>query len=278
MTDKQLVYLYCVTNEEPTLTGIGDTADGLYLVKHKGLYAVSARVHEREFDEEGLKRNMADLQWVKTHATLHERVIEQVMSNACVIPFKFGTLFNNDDSLKAMLDEYGAAFREMFSRLGNSEEWGVKIYCEVENGQAACAVDDPELMQIENQIKSSPPGKAFFLEKKRAELLTRSANAKIEEFAQQSFRSLKQLSVEARINKVLPKEVTESLSRAKSRGKADMVLNSAFLVDKQQANNFVGMAETLRLQGENSGFFVHCTGPWPPYNFCGLSRQEVKSA
>jgi len=156
------------------------------------------------------------------------------------------------------------------SKLDNKQEWGLKIYCDTGQVQAACGGDEPQLLEIENRIKSSPPGKAFFLEKKRAELLTRSTNVKIEEFNQQSFRSLKQLSVDTRINKVLPREVTER--------KDDMVLNSAFLVNKQQANAFVGMAETLRLQGEDNGFLVDCTGPWPPYNFCGLSRQEVKSA
>lgn len=270
MAEKQLVYLYCVANDEPASTGTGDAADDLHLLRHRGFYAVFTKVPESEFGDEGLKRNMVDLEWLKTRAKWHERVIEQVMTDASVIPFKFGTLFNNADSLKAMLDEYDAEFREILSRLGDKEEWGVKIYCDMGKVETAAADDEPEILEIEDQIKSSTPGKAFFLEKKRAELLAQSANAKINEFTKQSFQTLKELSVEARINKVLPREVTERQD--------DMVLNSAFLVGKDDVSSFVHTADALKLHCENNGFSMDCTGPWPPYNFCGLSRQEAQSA
>lgn len=266
MTENRLVYLYCVANKEPPLEQTGGTAEDLRIVCYAGLHAVSAEVAESEFGDEGLKRNMADLQWVKSRAMLHEKVIEQTAGGVCVIPFKFATLFNGYDSLKAMLEQYAAEFREILDRLDNKQEWGVKIYCDVEQVRAACADDEPEIREIEARIKSSPPGRAFFLRKKQEELLAQSADAKINEFNERSFRSLKQLSVEAYINKLLPKEVTER--------RDDMVLNSVFLVGKEQVDGFVDAAESLKSLGQGSGFFVDCTGPWPPYNFCGLSHQR----
>jgi hypothetical protein len=95
MIEKQLVYLYCVTNKEPKLTETKDSVDNLYFICHRGLCAVASKVEESEFDEEGLKKNMADLEWVKANASTHERIIEGVMASADVIPFKFGTLFKN---------------------------------------------------------------------------------------------------------------------------------------------------------------------------------------
>jgi len=270
MTENQLVYLYCITNEEPMLKNVEDLVEGLYFVHHKSLYAVVRNVGESEFGQEGLKRNMADLEWVKTNATLHERLIEQVMANADVIPFKFGTLFNTDDSLKAMLEEYGEEFKAILRKLENKEEWGIKIYCDTEKLKASTINDDPEILKIENQISSSPPGKAFFLEKKKAELLAQSTNARINESGQESFELLKELSFEARINKLLPREVTDRDD--------EMVLNSAFLVGKEEVGDFINMVDTLKMHHENKGFFIDCTGPWPPYNFCGLSNQKVQNA
>jgi len=266
MTENQLVYLYCVTNEEPMPKEAENLVDNLYFVHHGGLYAVVRNVGESEFNQEGLKRNMADLEWVKTNATLHERIIEQVMRNTCVIPFKFGTLFNTDDSLKAMLAEYGEEFEAILRKLENKEEWGVKIYCDAEKLKAFSINEEPEILEIENKISTSSPGKAFFFKKKKTELLAQAANRKINESGQETFELLKELSFEARINKLLPREVTERAD--------DMVLNSAFLVGKEEVGDFINMVDTLKMHHENNGFFIDCTGPWPPYNFCGLSNKR----
>jgi len=270
MTENQLVYLYCVTNKEPMLKNAEDLVEGLYFVHHKGLYAVTGKVEESDFGEQGLKKNMADLEWVKTNATLHERIIEQVMRNTCVMPFKFGTLFNTGESLKAMLAEYGEEFEAILRKLENKEEWGVKIYCDAEKLKTLSIKDEPEILEIENKISTSSPGKAFFFKKKKTELLAQAANRKINESGQESFELLKELSFEARINKLLPREVTERAD--------DMVLNSAFLVGKDEVGDFINMVDTLKMHHENNGFFIDCTGPWPPYNFCGLSSQKVQNA
>ena len=268
--ENRLVYLYCVTNEEPKLTEKEDLVDNLYFFCHRGLYAVASKVKESEFDEEGLKKNMADLEWIKANATLHERVIEQVMANADVIPFKLGTLFNTDGSLKVMLEEHSEEFKTILRKLENKEEWGVKIYCDMDKLKESVINDESEILKIGDEIKSSLPGKAFFLEKKKDELLAQEVNRKINECGQESFELLKELSFEARVNKLLPREVTE-------RGD-EMVLNSAFLVVKDEVRDFINMVDTLKMHYENKDFFIDCTGPWPPYNFCGLSKQKVRNA
>ena len=270
MTENQLIYLYCVTSIEPDLKEAKDLATDVYSINHKGLYAVVGNADQREFGEQGLKNNMADLEWVKTNATLHERIIEQVMRNTCVMPFKFGTLFNTDESLKAMLAEYGDEFEAILRKLENKEEWGVKIYCDAEKLKTFSINEEPEILEIENKINTSSPGKAFFLKKKKTELLAEAANRKINESGQECFELLKELSFEARINRLLPKEVTERAD--------EMVLNSAFLVGKDEVGDFVNMVDTLKMHYENKGFFIDCTGPWPPYNFCGLSKQGIQNA
>jgi len=269
VVEGQLTYLYCVADREPKIREIEGPENNLYSICHNSLYAVAAKVEESKFSEEGLKKNMADLEWVKTNATLHERIIEQIMTNTCVIPFKFGTLFNTDDSLKAMLNEYGEEFKAILGRLENKEEWGVKIYCDTEKLKAFSINDEPEILKIENEINSCSPGKAFFLKRGKTELLAQVVNRKINESGQESFDLLKELSFEARINKLLPKEVTERDD--------EMILNSAFLVSEDEVSDFINMVDALKVHYENKGFFIDCTGPWPPYNFCGLSKQKVQN-
>jgi hypothetical protein len=266
---EELVYLYCVTQNEPTLKDLADVAGSLYCVCNRGLYAVAGKVGTGEFGEQSLRKNLANLEWVKTKANAHESIIEAVMSNACVIPFKFGTLFNTDDSLKAMLVEYADEFKAILHRLQDKEEWGVKIYCNIDTLKSSVAGEDEGVLRIENEINSSTPGKAYFLNKKKAELIGDAINKRLSEYGQESFARLRRLSFAARINKLLPREVTDRSD--------DMVLNSAFLVDKDQVANFVDMVDDIRMRYQDKGLFVDCTGPWPPYNFCSLSKETVQN-
>ncbi len=262
----QLVYLYCVVDSEPTIKQVEDSENNLYSICHNGLYAVVREVEQQEFGEEGLKKNMADFEWVKTKAGLHERIIEQVMSNISVIPFKFSTLFNTDESLKAMLEQYGQEFKAILRRLAHKQEWGLKIYCNLEKLKGSFLSNQEKILEIEDEIKSSSVGKGYFLKKKKDQLIERMLNDKINECSQENFELLKELSFEARINRLLPKEVTER--------EDDMVLNSAFLVDRDEVDDFQNMVDTLKVHYESKGFFIDCTGPWPPYNFCGLSNRK----
>src|SRR3990172_3518661 len=130
--EKNLIYLYCVTKKAPKLKGVGNLVDELYFVYHLGLYAVVSKVKESEFSEENLKKNLANLEWVKDRVTVHEEVIEGLMQNSDVVPFKFATIFSNADNLKAMLDQHLEDFQPNLTNLHNKEAWGVKIYCDRE--------------------------------------------------------------------------------------------------------------------------------------------------
>jgi hypothetical protein len=42
-------------------------------------------------------------------------------------------------------------------------------------------------------------------------------------------------------------------------------------------SGFQNMVNTLKIHYESNGFLIDCTGPWPPYNFCGLSSGKVQN-
>ncbi|MBI5050786.1 MAG: GvpL/GvpF family gas vesicle protein, partial [Nitrospirae bacterium] len=96
-----------------------------------------------------------------------------------------------------------------------------------------------------------------------------AANKKLNEYGQVSFDRLREKSTEARINKLLPKEVTERND--------EMILNSAFLINKDKAGDFLNIVEDFRTKYTDKGLSFDCTGPWPPYNFCNFSREKEQS-
>jgi len=288
-----LIYLYCITDKVPKLKEIENLVDKPYFIYQQSLYAIVNKVKESEFAEENLKRNLADLEWIKTRASIHEKAIEGVMKNAGVIPFKFATLFNTESNLKTMLSQHLEEFKDILIKLEDKEEWGVKIYCNSGKLKESLMQEDEQLLNIDKEIngsttsfdklRTSPersrgtltidpersrrvnspgPGKAYLLKKKKEELLNIAVNKKFNEYGQISFDRLRERSQEAGINKLLPKEVTERND--------EMILNSVFLINKDKVEDFLNIVDDLRVEYTDKGLFFDCTGPWPPYNFCGL--------
>ena len=259
--EEDLIYLYCITDKVPKLKEIENLADNPYFIYYQGLYAIVNKVKESEFAEENLKRNLADLEWIKVRAMTHEKAIEGIMRNTCVIPFKFATLFNTEDNFKAMFSKHLREFKDLLRKLKDKEEWGVKIYCVLEKLKEFIIRADGEILDIDKEINgSTAPGKVYLLKKKKEELLNIAVNKKFNEYGRVSFDRLKEKSTEARINKLLSKEVTE-------RDDA-MIFNSAFLINKDKAEDFLNTVEDLKGEYTDRGLFFDRTGPWPPYNFC----------
>lgn len=262
---KDLIYLYCVTDKNPKFK---EDMLGAYFVYHEGLYAVISKVFEHEFSKENLEKNLSDLEWLKIKVSMHERIVEDVMNGGCVIPFKFATLFNTEDSLKACLDEHGEEFRENLRHMEGKEEWGVKIYCDMDRLSNFLIKGNEVILAMDNEISSSSPGKAFLFKKKRKELIYKTIDRMVGIYIQDSLNSLIKDSLRIRINKLLHGEVTER--------KEEMTLNAAVLLRKSKVDTFMKTVDLIRRKYEENGLIVDCTGPWPPYNFCGFHKERER--
>ncbi|MEI6633065.1 MAG: GvpL/GvpF family gas vesicle protein [Chlamydiota bacterium] len=263
---KGLIYLYCVAEREPAPVLVPGLAAAPVAVCHHGLYAVVSAAAETEFGEEGLKKHLSDFEWVKTKATIHNTVIGEVMKGGAVVPFKLGTIFNTDANLRSWLEKYEEELEDLLHELHGREEWGLKLYCDTGTLRSFLGAQDKEAAQMDKEIASSSVGKAFLLKKKRDEALTILVDKKLNEYGQEIYARLCALSVRARINKLLPREVTERND--------DMILNAVFLVDRNAVGGFIDATKDFKDRFSSPGLSVDCTGPWPPYNFCELSEKH----
>ncbi|MBI5701013.1 GvpL/GvpF family gas vesicle protein [Candidatus Saganbacteria bacterium] len=260
-----LIYVYCITNIEPNLNGSKELVNSLYFISEQGLYAVVSGEKEEEYGQENLEKNLSNLEWIKQKAALHEKVIEQIMEQVGVIPFKFGTLFNNEQNLKTMLIEHGEEFKSDLDRLADKEEWGIKTYCDKEKLIQNLKVENEEMKGIDDEINMASPGKAFILKKKKEELLNIVLSKTLNIYIQDSFNQLCKHCQEGCLNRLLPREAT---------GKhEDMILNAAFLVARNKVPYFSQEVDCLNSDGKEKGVNFDLSGPWPPYNFC-LPRSD----
>lgn len=257
----RLVYLYCITNTKPVAQRNKEMGSEIYSIGVGSIRAIVEQVSSDEFSQENLKKKLSDIHWVEDKVRYHEQVIEEIMKHTAVLPFKFATIFESEGNVKKMLQAHTSEFKLVLKNLRNKEEWGVKLYCDVEKLKD-CLMNEDAILNTEKQITSSTIGKAYFLKKKKESLLLDTIDNAITHYSRECFEKLKPFSIEAKINRLLPREVTER--------KEQMILNSAFLVDKKKLSDFIKTANTLKKYHNKKGISMYYTGPWPPYHFCNM--------
>ncbi len=263
-TPEHLVYLFCLADKIPeTGTETGKAGKDITYFLNNGLYAVTGIVASDDFCGENLKRNLNDFKWVEEKVRFHERVVEKMMASSTVIPFKFGSVFKTEESLKKMLDEYIDAFMEIFKKLEGKREWGIKIFCD-RKAFARSIEKGGHCDRPEKEIDILSTGRAFLNRKRQDQLMSELVDVKINEARLEIYEVLMGHSTEVRISGLLPAEVTSR--------KEDMVFNAAFLVDNGMAGAFIDEVELFK--DKYRGFEMECTGPWPPYNFCAIKEHE----
>ncbi|MDZ4204671.1 MAG: GvpL/GvpF family gas vesicle protein [Bacteroidales bacterium] len=263
--NSDLIYVYCLSNSPPELGGELKSV-GLKAIAAGNFYVVVKYVSESEFSEENFKKNLSDIQWLETNAREHIRVITTIMEYSTVIPFKFGTIYNTEASLKKFITDYSGSLIENFHHIKGKEEWSVKIYCD--RKELCKQIDElsEEAAALEKQIMASSPGKAFLLTRKKTDLIENEMDRLCKNYGQEYYNEFKNLSESASLNNLLPKEFT---------GRKDtMILNATFLVSKNKVTDFRSTVDTLRKKDGNSGFFIEATGPWPPFSFISIKEKQ----
>jgi hypothetical protein len=264
---KELLYLYCVAKDKPSTCNFEDLGIKVHPVYFQGIYAIVSSVSSDDFSEDNLKKHLADMSWVEKNIRLHEKVIEEIMKDQAVLPLKFGTIFESEANVEKLLKVNNVEFKAVLNHLAGKEEWGLKIYCNSGYFKDALCSKDERIIEKDKEILASGIGKAFFLKKKRDEIIKDIINEKISEYTKDCFERLKVTAVDTKINNILPKEVTENTE--------EMVLNAAFLINNKRIKEFENVLTYLKTKYIDKGLIFDCTGPWPPYNFCGSLKEKT---
>lgn len=259
-----LIYVYCVSNSPPGLV-LDMESEGLKSLVFDNFYVIIKNVPESEFSEENFKKNLSDIKWVESNAREHIRVISKIMETGTVIPFKFGTIFNAEPSLKKFIADYSDSLHENFLHVKGHEEWSVKIYCDRKSLSEQIDELSEQAASLEKQIMASSPGKAFLLKRKKTDLIENEMDRLCKKYGQEFYDKFKNLSKATSLNNLLPKDFT---------GREDfMILNAAFLVSKNKLTDFISMVDTLEKNDRNSSFFIEANGPWPPFSFISIKEK-----
>jgi hypothetical protein len=265
MSDRRVVWLYAVAAdplELAALSGVRGVNDApARTISAAGLAAVSSDVPFDEFSESALRENLEDLRWLEATATAHHRVIDHFAQVQPLVPMRLATVYSEDASVRAMLDERAPDIRAVLQRTTSCQEWGVKVYAAEPPTASAAAAQDG------SRSRAASGSGADYLRRRRDELAARADSQRdAHASAEQIYATLAQHAVASRVH---PPQ-----SPKLSGATAAMLLNAAYLVRRATNGEFATAVQ--RTAAQYPGMQLQLTGPWPPYSFATL-EQELPS-
>jgi hypothetical protein len=169
----------------------------------------------------------------------HARVIADCFQHSTVLPFRFGTVFNDDEALRKSIRSNQRQFQGNIEKLRGKTEMHLKIY-----------VDDCCAQLLEKHVQSDAVGREYLSNLRETASRTRERQTRARAVSFQMHRLFMPLDEEVSCR------LTES-------GK--MVLDIAHLIDSKYVERYQNkFSSTSAIMRE---CHMQLSGPWPPYHF-----------
>lgn len=266
------VYLYCFTRRgavrEIKAAGV-DERRAVTTLEADEAAAVFSVVSLREFARDAAPDRAQGPEWLIPRACRHERVIEDVMRTAPVLPVRFGTVFSSGKVLERFLAEKSAEVVRILDRLSDKEEWAIKGYVDLGRAKQWLMASDPVLAECGRQIPEAP-GARYFHQKR------------LEAKAEEAMR-LWRRGVVSQVQALLSPHAVDTC-RLRPQPKhltgrdAEMIFNAACLLMRSNIDAFRHEVARVGAMYAEQGLTLEVAGPWPPYNFCPPLREGQDEA
>jgi hypothetical protein len=169
----------------------------------------------------------------------HARVIADCFQHSTVLPFRFGTIFNDDDSLRKSIRSNQRQFLGHIDKLRGKTEMHLKIL-----------VDDCSSRSAGKHPPADGAGREYF------------SNLR-ENAARQRERQTRARAVSFQMHRLFMPLDEEISCRLTDNGK--MMLDVAHLIDRKGVERYLNkFSTTCALMRE---YQMQLSGPWPPYHF-----------
>ena len=253
-------WVYCVAGGElpdvpPDVAGVA-AGHQPRVIRAAGLAAVVSEVPLDEYGEDGLRRNLNDLDWLEEVVRAHEGVIETVLPGGVLVPMRVCTIYNGAEHVEQMLAERKASFEETLARLARRAEWGVKLTAD------RSRVAETARARMGHVAGATAGAGGSYLGRKQQDMRLRDeVDETLTAAAAESHARLEEW---AAASELLPAQRRELAGY-----EGEMVLNAAYLVDDDRLDGFRDVMSDLDQQYRDEGFAFELTGPWPAFHFTG---------
>jgi hypothetical protein len=232
---------------------VGIEGRNVYSVVHEGLCLL---VHDC-LAEPYLSR---DAQVVDSWVLAHHGVVEAGWKRwGSVLPMAFNTIVQEDErsvrqNLVRWVDAEQESLRARLKALAGRAEYGVQVFWDRKQVIRRVGEDSAEIANLEEAIRSKPPGVAYMYRQRVEDLLRREIERRAAAEFGVLFERLHRCVDEVRVER--PKEG--------ENGRQMLVNLSCLVSPKRQPELEAELADIMA----TDGYFVRLAGPMPPYSFC----------
>jgi hypothetical protein len=246
-------YVYGVVRaqEAPAAGKLADVRRSLTAVTEGELTAMVSPVPAAEFAENELRAHLNDMDWVETVARDHERVLDAICTRTTVIPMRLCTVYKTEGGVREMLLRESDPLLPALDHLDGKTEWGVKVFFERPRESRAA--------RREPASGERGSGAAYMDDRRRQRDHATQLGEQVEAVVATIHDKLDSLAEESTLNPPQRPEV--------SAHGGEMVLNGAYLVERESESPFHEEIRALQSRFADNGLELVLTGPWPAYNF-----------
>lgn len=243
-------YIYCIIDwEEKRPIGnfgnIGIGENTVYTIYYKDIAAVVSTIPFKQMES-----NLNDI-------VAHQRVVEAAREANTVLPVRFGVILKNEAGIKKLLASSYKDYHAKLTSLRGKDEIGIKVLLNkssLKKIREQAEQSSEEIRKIKQEISSAKPGTSYFLKLRLEDAVKNETLMKIDKMVGEINDSLAEVAVDRRL---LKNDV------------AEIVLNAAYLVERNKIQIFDAKVKELRERFEKEGMMtLHRSGPWAPYSFC----------
>ncbi len=170
----------------------------------------------------------------------HARVVSECFHNTTVLPFRFGTVFTNDEALRQAVRANRRTFTQSVQRLRGKSEMHLKVF--VREGTVT-----QDMLEIELPASVG------------SEYLARLR----EKAARERERQTKARALSVQVHKLFNPLEEEISCKKVDRG--GLLIDIAHLIDSRAVEKYQNRYSTMTRQLKDCE--VALSGPWPPYHF-----------
>jgi Gas vesicle synthesis protein GvpL/GvpF len=245
------IYVYCVARAEPfangsahfEATGIGGRGDPVRTVAYEDLVAIVSDSPKQRYE---LRRE---------YLLGHERVLEEAMQWSDLLPVSFSTIASTEEAIREKLLK--KRFDELHGYLEyvqNRTELGLKALWNQEQLFAEVVADNEEIQALQASVAGQVEDASYYDRIQLGQLTEAAIAAKRDAEAEAILDALEPLAVDTHVNKNFMEM---------------MILNAAFLVDKDQEPAFDARVSAMG-EAQAGRLVFQYVGPLPPYDFVTL--------
>jgi len=232
--------------------GIGDETSNVLTLGFKDIAAVVSESPFTVYDSLAKEKTVKDL-------VTHQFVLEKVMESFTVLPMKFGTMVETEDEVIKFLEKGYALLSDELLKMEGKIELDVVARWELPKTLAAIYRDNPHIQSKQREFALK--GSTVAVEEKvtLGQLVAELLQTKKASSTQLILQTLKVEALDVCLHDVANDE---------------MILNAAFLLEKQNEESFNETVTLLDQRLENSVNF-RVVGPLPSYSFSTILLERI---